>query len=91
MFELVAKGRSKILVADILEVKRNTIYRCLRAGNIKLPKQGPRLGKRNMNEEQDQAIVHKIKSNLSLAQADLKRHIGEMFGVTVTKHAVSHE
>ena len=75
MFELIAKGKPKAEVADILGVKRNTIYRWLRAGNISLPARGPRLGNRSMNELQEQALIDRIKSNPSMAQRDLKRHI----------------
>ena len=89
MFDLVAKGRPEIEIADILGLKRNTIYRWLRVGNIRLPKRGPRYGKRSMSKEQEQALIQKIKSNSSMTQADLKRHIREQYGITVTNHAVS--
>lgn len=78
IFELIAKGRSKIEIADILGVKRNTIYRWLRVGNVRLQKRGPRYRKRSMSEEQEQALVQKIMSNSSMAQADLKRHVNEL-------------
>ena len=42
-----------------------------------------------MSEEQVQALVQKIESNLSMFQADLKRHVRELYGITVTKAAVS--
>ena len=89
MFELNARGKSKIEIADILGVKKNTIYRWLKAGNINLPARGPRLGKRSMNDEQEQSLLRSIESNPSMTQADLKRHVREMFGITVSRYAVS--
>lgn len=89
MFDSVAKGRSKIEIADILGVQRYTIYRWLRVGNVSLPERGPRYKKRSMTEEQEQALIQKIKSNSSKGQADLKRHLRELYGITVTRAAIS--
>lgn len=55
MFDLVAKGRSKIEIANNLGVKRRAICHYLRVGNVCLPKGGPRYGKKSMSEEQERA------------------------------------
>ena len=89
IYELVAKGESKTEIADILGVKKNTIYRWLRAGNSSLPARGPRPAKRSMNGEQERILIERIKSNPGMTQADLMRHIREVFGITVSRYAIS--
>lgn len=85
MFELIAKGRSKTEIADILGAKRNTFYRWLRVGNVRLQKRGPRNVMRSISEEQEQALVQKVMANSSMAQADIKRRISELYGIIVTE------
>lgn len=56
MFALIGKGRTKSEVADILGISRNTVHKWLRQGNIRLPRRGPRLEKRKLTVEQENAV-----------------------------------
>ena len=71
-------------IAEIIGVKRNTIYRWLRFGNTSLPKRGPRLGRRKLTVDQEEALLAKIKSTPAVAQAGLVRHIRELYGITAS-------
>lgn len=61
MFGLLDRGRSKIDIADILGISRMRSHRWQKAGRCQIPKRGPRLGKRRLNTQQEQAQVCRVR------------------------------
>lgn len=83
-FSLFERGRTRKEVADILQVSTRTISRWRARGNVKLPKRGPRLGKRRLTVHQEQTMVAKCESNASTSMRELVTFSSVTFGVKIS-------
>ena len=89
MFRLLDRGKGKPEIADILGVKRNTIYRWIRAGRGRMPPRGPRYGKRKLSVAQEQAVVARVRSSPSTTLRCLAHYIHDTVSIPVAVSTVA--
>ena len=80
---LIARGRTRKEVAEILSVSIRTIFRWQRAGNVKLARRGPRYGRWNLTAQHEQSIVKRCNGRAATTIKELVRFCEFILGVKV--------
>ena len=83
-FSLFARGRTRNEVAEILEVSVRTISRWRAAGNIKIPKRGPRFGKRRLTLLQERTLIAISEGRPATSFKELCNYAFNVFGIRIS-------
>ena len=83
-FSLFARGRTRNEIAEILEVSVMTISRWRAAGNIKIPKRGPRFGKRRLTSLQERTLIAISEGRPATSFKELCKYSFNVFGIRIS-------
>ena len=83
-FKLIAKGRTRKEVAEILEVNIRTIFRWLREGSRKRLERAPRLSRRRLTSLQEASMSERCQSLPATSIKELVRFTVSTFAIHVS-------
>ena len=83
-FSLFARGKTRKEVAEILEVSVRTISRWRAAGNIRIPKRGPRFGKRRLTLLQEGTLIAISEGRPATSFKELCNYAFNVFGICIS-------